>query len=182
MKPLNLESATRLLALASVTLGILLVTLFPAHGGVFRPESGKRILSASLFISTLPATDLIDVLQNILLFLPFGVLIPTFIPARRSRLFRLLAACLAGLGLSAMVELIQTWLPGRFPSAADMLLNGLGAGCGALLSFGFARLWSALEFDRVDGIDGIDCALLPEAMPSADGSHSQAASTKTAGE
>jgi hypothetical protein len=178
MKPLNLESATRLLALASVTLGILLVTLSPVHGGLFRPEAGKRILSASLFLSNLGATGIVDVLQNVLLFLPFGVLITSFIPARRSRLFRFASACAAGMALSAGVEMIQTWLPGRFPSAADVLLNALGAGCGALLSFGFAGLWSALQTGGIDG------ALLPEAMPSAEvrGGGGKAASTKTAGE
>ncbi|MEO6096839.1 MAG: VanZ family protein [Fibrobacteria bacterium] len=169
IRPLNLESSTRVLALASVTLGILMVTLFPAHAGVFRPESGKRMLSASVFLANVRLMEPIDIAQNILLFIPFGVLLPTFIPARRSRCFRFASALGAGMGLSAGVELIQTWLPGRFPSAADILLNGLGAGCGALLSFGFARLWSALQ------TDGIDAALLPEALqPTA----REAASTK----
>jgi glycopeptide antibiotics resistance protein len=172
--PLSLESATRLLALASVTLGILLVTLFPAHAGVFRPESGKRMFSAAVFLANVRLMEPIDVTQNILLFIPFGVLLPTFIPARRSRAFRFVGTCAAGMGLSAAVELVQTWMPGRFPSAADILLNGLGAGCGALLSFGFARLWSALQPEGIDG------SLLPEAVPPAgNGRYGKAASTKT---
>ena len=74
-----------------------------------------------------------DLLQNLLLFLPFGFLGylarvgPSSAPA-----FRAALAALLGTLLSAGVEMLQLFSPERVPAIADVLFNGLGAALGAL--------------------------------------------------
>jgi glycopeptide antibiotics resistance protein len=142
MQPFNLESATRFLALVSVTAGILLVTLFPAHAGLFGVRQGTAPLSGTVFLANIHYADCVDVLQNIMLFLPFGFLFATFVPAGR-RFRRQAWTCLAGLCLSVCVEILQTWIPGRFPSLSDVLHTGLGAFSGGMIAARLARNGSA---------------------------------------
>jgi VanZ family protein len=74
--------------------------------------------------------DPTDVIANVVLFLPLGFL---FRAAARSAAARHpLAALAAGVAASAALEAAQLFLPGRFPSAVDVVTNGAGAGLGAL--------------------------------------------------
>ena len=56
------------------------------------------------------------------------------------------AAAGAGVLVSAAIELVQTALPGRYPTAGDIVANGLGALLGALLwrrfTLGVPPLWT----------------------------------------
>ena len=62
-----------------------------------------------------------DTIANILLFLPLGAFM-SWRPHARLR-----SAVLAGVALSMTVELAQLFIPGRWTSTDDVLLNGLGA-------------------------------------------------------
>src|SRR5690606_4788883 len=61
-----------------------------------------------------------------------GFLAVSFIPVGAWGIRPPVWICLAGISLSAGVEALQTWIPGRYPSLSDVLLNGAGALCGAL--------------------------------------------------
>jgi glycopeptide antibiotics resistance protein len=83
-----------------------------------------------------PAADaalqylLIDVVGNVLLFIPLGL---TFAAAstRASRWARLAAATASGALLSLLIEVVQLALPSRASDVDDVLFNTLGALLGA---------------------------------------------------
>ena len=129
-----MERDTRRLALLSAGLGIGIVTLLPVHAGLahgFRPDV-IATLGHTLKTNAL-TTDVLDLSQNVLLFLPLGYFVAaTAGPIPKGARARLLEACLAGLMLSVAVEALQLLLPGRFCSPLDVLTNGLGAFLGGL--------------------------------------------------
>ena len=70
---------------------------------------------------------LLDLLLNVLLFMPLGV-------ALRMRGFTIRRATLIGLFISTSVELSQYWIPGREPSARDIASNAAGTLLAAFLA------------------------------------------------
>jgi hypothetical protein len=79
------------------------------------------------------ALRLHDFVQNIVYFLPWGVLVFVFVGSPRSRaLTKVALAALLGGMLSLVIELCQVFFL-RSPSIFDVLANILGAGLGALL-------------------------------------------------
>jgi glycopeptide antibiotics resistance protein len=72
----------------------------------------------------------VDILFNILLFMPFGFFARGSGPARHKGLW----IALAGFALSFAIETLQAGLPGRFPSLADLATNTLGAWLGQALA------------------------------------------------
>lgn len=121
-----MERDTRSLGLISVGLGIAIVTLLPVHSGLaqgIRP--GMLSSLGSTFLGNLRVIDPLDIVQNILLFLPFGY----FASATALR------ACLMGAILSLGLEFLQLWIPGRYCSMLDVLLNAAGAFLGGALAF-----------------------------------------------
>lgn len=81
-----------------------------------------------------PATA-VNVLGNLLLFLPLGVTLPAAVRALRSPLLLVPAAA----ALSALVELTQyTYVPGRAADIDDIILNTTGALVG-LVAFRLVR-------------------------------------------
>lgn len=139
MKIMHLESATRFLALGSVTGGILSVTLLPAHADLFAGNAGRHPFSLSDFLSNARYADVMDVAQNVILFLPFGFFFATVLPIRLSENRRRAWTCAAGLCVSAGVEILQAWIPGRYSALSDVLLNGCGAFLGGVLAARLAR-------------------------------------------
>ena len=71
-----------------------------------------------------------DFIANIILFIPLGVLYRLTLPGERDPYA--LRALGAGLGLSALIEAAQLFLPTRFSAPADVLANGMGAWLGAV--------------------------------------------------
>lgn len=72
---------------------------------------------------------LIERVANVLLFLPFGLLLAAAIP--RGRRGWAIAVCIAA---SVGIELVQLlFLPGRYPSLSDVLTNSLGGTLGVLI-------------------------------------------------
>lgn len=68
-----------------------------------------------------------DAIANVVLFIPLGV-------ALACRGHSVLLSTAAGLLLSLLIELLQYFIPGRYPTLQDLLSNGLGAGFGFLIA------------------------------------------------
>lgn len=77
---------------------------------------------------------LLNLVGNVLMFMPVGFLIPL---ATRSGFRRALAACVA---ISVAVELLQLTLARSF-DVDDVLLNTIGGGLGAAFAVTFVTLW-----------------------------------------
>jgi VanZ family protein len=95
------------------------------------PESGQRL--------SIP-----DVVQNVLLFLPFGAFgmlagASFASEAFRSRLRRLLFVSGAGMALSVLVEFLQLFTTDRVGSLADVMTDTVGAVSGGMLAWMGAR-------------------------------------------
>ena len=75
-----------------------------------------------------------DILTNILVYLPLGLLIIRVFPHRHCPVCKLLIATLASALLSLSLEYLQAYLPGRVPSIIDVMLNTIGGFTGALLA------------------------------------------------
>jgi glycopeptide antibiotics resistance protein len=80
-----------------------------------------------------------DRITNVLAFLPVGAL-AVLLPQRAGDWsVRVRRAAAVALAASAVVETAQLFLPSRFPSTADVLLNTLGAWLGAAVVAALAR-------------------------------------------
>ncbi len=131
----------------AVTLAV--VTLLPVHWtlGMFR---GPRNFKPQLVpfggirgdFENSPVEALAELVGNVVLFTPFGFLLPLFVPAMR-RWWRVLAA---GAAVSLAIELSQLAWPGvRKASVNDVWTNALGA----LLGFATLRLTEAVRGRRL---------------------------------
>jgi len=97
---------------------ILVITLAPFH---FRMPS-----HVALDLDTHP----FDVVANVFLFLPLGFLFPLVLPAEREP--SPIEVLGLGMLLSASIETVQIFEPGRFPSLVDVTTNATGAMLGAI--------------------------------------------------
>lgn len=83
-----------------------------------------------------PKSNIPDMVQNVLLFIPFGLL-GYFSLIYKSSLMRKLAVVFMGSLLSFSVECLQIFSLARFPSFSDLIFNTMGAAlgvvCGVLL-------------------------------------------------
>jgi len=66
-----------------------------------------------------------DLLGNVLLFVPYGLLLAAPMPPHR-RLLALLGGAVVAVGL----QYLQFWFPNRVPSGSDAVLNGVGIAIG----------------------------------------------------
>jgi len=89
---------------------------------------------SSASVGSLPSTcvlcgerGLVDLVLNVVLFLPIGVALSRFG-------VRPLQAVGMALVLSGIIELLQHVIPGRAPTWRDVVMNGIGAGLGALVA------------------------------------------------
>ena len=102
------------------------------------PAAGRPVFSAANYWAELLSGGRLDgtqieVLANIALFVPAGLLL--MIVLRRA-LLTILVLVLA----SACIELAQyEWFPSRVPSVADVVHNGLGAALGVLLAWALVQ-------------------------------------------
>lgn len=107
---------------------VLYTTLFPfdfiLRGDSFLKETGARFDFTWVKLRT-P----IDLLRNIVLFIPIGF---GFTYILRKKLKTWIAVLTIGLGLSLTVELLQVLLPARDPSLSDLVTNSLGTFLGYL--------------------------------------------------
>lgn len=121
----------RLLQIALSLVLVFVVTLYP-YAFSF-PSSLSEFLNYSLLLGWGRSHEL-DVVVNTLLFLPLGFsLTSALVAATRSAGIKIfVSVCFIILGLSYVLELLQLFLPHRFPSSVDVLANGSGGGIGFL--------------------------------------------------
>lgn len=116
--------------------GALIVfgSLFPLSGW-HAPESP---LFAFLAAGRPDHWERADILQNVLVYMPLGLLLTAWL-GRSLRFGTALAiAILAGMALSLAMECLQQFLPGRVASWVDLATNGVGTAAGGSLA-GFLR-------------------------------------------
>ena len=86
-----------------------------------------------------------DALLNFVMLLPVGVLV-TLLPGPGYGIIRrTLHAGLVGFTFSLVIEIAQHFLPARFSSVSDLVLNASGAALGGLLTAGAVELWAQLR-------------------------------------
>ncbi len=106
-------------------------TLYPFHGWVV-PRDGFLSQVLMLDSDRFSKTDLVT---NVLVYLPFGVLLGGYWGQRTGWFAALLLAGLMGTGLSFSLEAVQVFLPARTSALSDLALNALGTISGALLAW-----------------------------------------------
>ena len=134
-------------ATADCAIVLLLITTVILFGSLFPFEYYERSYPggplAYLLSTWREWNNRGDLLANILLYLPFGFLIPCALPRRLSGAARALIATLAGTALAGGMETAQFYDVGRVTSMGDVYANGIGAGIGAVAAalVGAARRW-----------------------------------------
>jgi VanZ family protein len=116
------------LLLAVVVALIVYVSLYP-----FRFAPGGPSLLEALDLLAWARAGRGEMLNNVLLYLPFGFCFALLVEPRSGRTAGLLAAALAGGLLSLYMELLQASVPMRVVSLKDLSLNTCGALAGAML-------------------------------------------------
>jgi len=76
----------------------------------------------------------IDVVVNVVGFMPLGFIFAAYFLLAHSRGKAILYATLAGGSLSFLIELLQAYIPQRFSGTTDIITNTLGALLGAMLA------------------------------------------------
>lgn len=134
--------------------GWALVALFIIYGSA-SPFGGAQSPWGPLYVS-LP-----DVLQNILLYFPFGCFgVLALDNGRRSFAWRTIEIASLACGLSLIAESAQLFMISRTASLTDMVAGTIGAGLGAVSSPAVARLADAAgKRARALGITGSRFAL-----------------------
>jgi VanZ family protein len=92
-------------------------------------------------------TIVVDVLLNVLLFMPLGVSLTRWLTTRRRRPGLLALAVVFGTccAVSYTIEVLQQFLPGRAPTLRDVLANSGGGVLGWAGFHGCLRLWRRLR-------------------------------------
>ena len=108
---------------------------------IFEREPGSRTgISLTLFETLGGPHDNAYVIENILLFIPFGFLVPKMWKCLR----RIPVCVFAGFCLSLTIEITQLLTQRGHFQVDDILMNTIGAGVGAL--FGLFRLRKSNEY------------------------------------
>ena len=122
------------------TLFIVYASLSPFTGWREQGLNFAEVLAAPLSLTY----TAFDTVINLLSYLPFGLLAGLTLRARfGAPVSALLALCL-GILLSAGMEYLQMYLPGRISSNMDLLSNSMGALAGTLLAMSMAS-WPRLS-------------------------------------
>jgi glycopeptide antibiotics resistance protein len=108
---------------------------------IFEREPGSRTgISLTLFETLGGPHDNAYVIENILLFIPFGFLVPKMWKCLR----RIPVCVFAGFCLSLTIEITQLLTQRGHFQVDDILMNTIGAGVGAL--FGLFRFRKSNEY------------------------------------
>ncbi len=105
--------------------------LHPFHAWCFPSAS---VVSIVLF-GWLEHIFLFDIVQNLILFLPFGFFASGYLLLRKTPLLKvLLLATIASFCISFFIESLQTYNPARIPSLLDVALNTVSGFLGGLIA------------------------------------------------
>lgn len=133
-------SKTPLLLLVFYT-GVLMYGTFRPFGFTWHP--GRDGANDWRHVEWIPFTHLCpkwgifcprDTGLNIAIFVPVGALSACMSGAGGGRARRAARAAVSGFCLSLLIETTQYFIPARFPSTTDLVLNTLGAFLGGLIS------------------------------------------------
>lgn len=107
-----------------------------------------------------PPYSAVDMVANVLLFLPFGLLARWLSgvghAADRATRNRLALWLLAGASLAAALQWLQLFVPGRLASLMDVGMNWIGLGCGAAMAPWLSpRRWQRLDTFWFDSRAGL---------------------------
>jgi VanZ family protein len=112
----------RLLVIASI-ITVAIATLYPFNFSI--PQN----FSVSTIFTSFDNTSFFnDQINNVLLFMPLGFGLASIFQRHQVKaLLQILLVIIAGASLSFSVELLQSFLPSRSPTPADILNNTIGA-------------------------------------------------------
>lgn len=155
--PAKARSLLRRYLASGYALFIVYASLSPFSGWREQGLAFGEVLASPLAQTYTP----FDALSNLLAYLPFGTLLGLTLHVRLDAKRSVLWATLGGLLLSATMEYLQMYLPSRISSNSDLLANGIGMFCGALLAVvmvrhaWFARItrWRVGLFRKAAGVD-----------------------------
>lgn len=151
------RSLLRRYLLAGYLLMIVYASLSPFAGWQMSSQTLADVLAAPLG----QAYTGFDAAANWLAYLPLGLLLALNLGTRMGRSHSVVVATVTAMALSASMEYLQMYLPMRAAASVDVLTNGVGALCGALLAvwiaphawFARATQWRIELFQRGDGVD-----------------------------
>ncbi len=113
---------------------LLLYAVLLVYGSWYPFAWGEPPAAPFTFLHTLPTyLDKGDIVQNVLVYMPFGLLVVAWCGRRLPFMAALLLAALGGTALSLGIETAQQYLPSRVPSVVDVAMNFGGSVIGALL-------------------------------------------------
>ncbi len=116
-----------LLLIASLS-AICVATIFPFKFVIPPGFSGRFVIEEFNFGSNVK-----DYLQNILLFIPFGISLAFIVDRPQRNTAIILIVGLSGAMVSTAIELTQFFLPIRVSNLTDIIYNSLGATLGGIL-------------------------------------------------
>jgi VanZ family protein len=119
----------------SLRLATLVYVVVIAYGTLFSTE-GWQVPREWHFLAWegLRGASRADMIENVLGYIPFGILMAASLALSMSRGAAIASTLLAGALLSLSLETIQAFVPGRDSSATDLLMNTTGTFIGALAS------------------------------------------------
>jgi glycopeptide antibiotics resistance protein len=107
------------------------IVLFPFKGWAIPEDSIAQLV----IFDWLDDIFLFDIVQNLLLFLPFGLFAGCDLLLQRySKLLTFFIVCLGSFSTSLFIEILQTFNPVRIPSLLDVSLNTISGFIGVLLA------------------------------------------------
>ena len=96
---------------------------------------------------TLKVENLIDVLINLVMLLPVGIVL--YFRLKKGFLWRIVSGAIVGLGIGVIIETCQYFLPvNRACQLLDVLLNAISVGVGTCLGRFCEHLYKKVNFSR----------------------------------
>lgn len=136
--PLIFGVSVDLLLVIASALVVAVATLYP-----FNFTVPANFSLQALFESFDNTSFLKDQVNNVLLFMPFGFALVSVLRRTRAKLFiQVLVVLIASASLSFSVEFLQSFLPSRDPTPADIINNTIGGFVGLLCYY----MWDSRSF------------------------------------
>lgn len=130
-------------------------TLYPFTGWEW-PHGIKR---SDLMLNWPERVARPDIITNLLIYVPLGMLYGLLLVRRASHSVTLIAVFLAGLLTSATLEYLQIFLPGRITSPSDIAFNAIGTLAGGVIAimvhpgtqaYRHLSIWRHTYFNRAE--------------------------------
>jgi VanZ family protein len=147
--------------LAAIAALLLYGSLYPWHFAI--PPGHPNPLVLLLHSTLIPPVDrfaLLGIALNVAIYLPLGAVGGLALARRHSRGTAVWGALLMGFLLSASVEMLQLYVPGRDTSLTDVVTNSIGTAAGAVAALVFRPQIESLWAGRKWGRQGASAALL----------------------